>query len=329
MLEFEWPWLFALVPLPLLVRYLLKPARTADAALRVPFLDDFAGGNSGQPLKGLFNAAMLFMAFIAWLALLSAAARPQWLGEPVELPVKGRDIMLAVDLSRSMKERDFRLGNSRVDRLTATRSVARQFIERRKGDRIGLILFGTQAYLQAPLTFDRKTVATLLDEALINIAGKSTAIGDAIGLAVKRLRDKEGDRILILLSDGENTAGVIHPLKAAELAAEEGLKIYTIGIGPDQHGGDSFYGMRMGGVRGGVDVRTLTRVAEITGGRYFHASNTEELVQIYDLINELEPVESEVRVYRPVEALFYWPLGVAIGLIFLLLLLRALPWLRT
>ena len=319
MLEFEWPWIFLLLPLPIFLRLLLKPASVEQAALRVPFLNDFdePGSNASQHI--VRHRIWLLLAIFAWIALLAAAARPQWLGEPIELPIKGRDIMLAVDLSDSMKQKDFRLSGRRVDRLTATKAVASAFIRQRRGDRIGLILFASKAYLQAPLTFDRQTVITLLDEALIGIAGKATAIGDAIGLAVKRLREKQGDRILILLSDGENTAGEVSPLKAADLAAAEGLKIYTIGIGPDARAGSSFFGMRVRGARGRVDEKTLTAVAAKTGGRYFHASNTQELAEIYQIIDQLEPVESEARVYRPINALFYWPLGGAILTGFLIL----------
>ena len=234
------------------------------------------------------------------------------------LPVAGRDLMLAVDLSGSMQERDFSLNGRRVDRLTATKAVAGEFIERREGDRLGLILFGEQAYLQVPLTFDRRTVRTLLDEALINIAGKKTAIGDAIGLAVKRLRAKEGDRILILLSDGQNTAGEIEPARAAQLAAQEQLKIYTIGIGADA--GSSFFGMNIGG-GSDLDEASLTRIAESTGGRYYRARNTRQLAEIYSEIERLEPIEIDTQTYRPVQSLFHWPLALAF-------ILAMLIWLR-
>ena len=223
--------------------------------------------------------------------------------------------MLAVDLSGSMAQRDFIVGNQRVDRLTATKVVAGQFIARRKGDRVGLILFGDRAYLQAPLTHDLKTVERLLDEAFITMAGQKTAIGDAIGLAIKRLRHKKGDKVLILMSDGENTAGEMDPLKAAELAREEGLKIYTIGIGSERP-------MDLFGMAGGsaLDERTLKAIAKITGGRYFRARDTRELMEIYHTIDKLEPVENDQRVYRPVDEYFWWPLGGA------LLLALGLAW---
>ncbi|MGB1142119.1 MAG: VWA domain-containing protein, partial [Halioglobus sp.] len=181
----------------------------------------------------------------------------------------------------------------------------------------------TRAYLQAPLTFDRQTVSQLLNEALINIAGEKTAIGDALGLAIKRLKDKGGDKLLILLTDGENTAGSMPPLKAAELAAQFGLKVYTIGIGPDRRQGGSFFGMTRG-QRSGFDEKTLEVIAEKTGGQYFHASNTDELARVYEQIDDLEPIESDVRVYRPQQSLFYWPLGAGLLLFCLALLTSAM-----
>ncbi len=319
MLEFAWPWLFLLLPLPLLMWW-LPPVPQSRATLKVPFLEDFRQLQSGVSTSTGGSRAMLWLAALAWVLLVAGAARPQWQGEPVPRPLEGRDLMLAVDLSGSMAEEDFVIGRQRVDRLTATKIVAGNFIEKRKGDRVGLILFGEQAYLQAPLTYDLKTVKTLLEEAFINMAGQKTAIGDAIGLAIKRLRDKKGEKVLILMSDGENTAGQMDPLKAAELAAEEGLKIYTIGIGADPQA--DFFGMVSAG--NALDERTLKRIAELTGGRYFRARDTAQLVAIYDAIDAMEPVENEKRFYRPVDELFYWPAGAA-----LLLSLGMLLWRRT
>ncbi len=315
--EFAWPWMFLLLPLPWLVRRLLPPAARQEAALRVPFLEALVrspGEDAGREGAG---RGVLALAVLSWLLLVVAAARPQWQGEAVPLPREGRDLMLAVDLSASMAERDFVLGGRRVDRLTATRAVVRDFIARRAGDRVGLILFGDRAYLQAPLTHDLKTVERLLDEAFIRMAGEKTAIGDAIGLAVKRLRGRKGEKVLILLSDGENTAGVVDPLQAARLAREEGLKIYTIGIGSERPL-DAF-GFPTGG---GLDERTLRAIAELTGGRYFRARDTEALADIYRLIDRLEPVAADEGVYRPVEERFHWPLAGGVLLALGLLLRR-------
>jgi Ca-activated chloride channel family protein len=246
-----------------------------------------------------------------------AAARPQYVGEPLALPMTGRDLLIAVDLSGSMEEQDFQLEGRWVDRLTATKVVARDFIDRRVGDRIGLILFGREAYLQAPLTFDRATVRTLLDEAVIGLAGKETAIGDSIGLAIRTLDDagvEQGRRVLLLLTDGANTAGAVEPRKAAELAAQRGMVIYSIGIGADALTVRSLFGLRQINPSADLDEETLTAIAEMTGGRYFRARDTEEFAQIYSIIDKLEPAASDARGFRPVEEYFHWPLSAALVL---------------
>ena len=252
-----------------------------------------------------------------WALAVIAAARPQHVGEPTALPVTGRDLLVAVDLSGSMEEQDFQLGGEWVDRLTATKAVAREFIDRRVGDRIGLILFGRETYLQTPLTFDRETVQTLLDESVIGLAGKETAIGDAIGLGIKTLTDagiEENRRVLILLTDGANTAGAVDPLKAADLARDRGMVIYAIGIGADALMVRSLFGVRQINPSADLDEETLTTIAEGTGGAYFRARDTEELQRIYTILDELEPAAGEEEGFRPVAEYFHWPLGLALGL---------------
>ncbi|PPD02707.1 MAG: BatB protein [Methylobacter sp.] len=322
MIHLEWLWLLAVLPLPLVFRWLL-PAQVPveQAALKVPFLEDFAGS---QPAKaGQHRQWPLVLAALSWLLLVIAAARPQWLGDPIEQAVSGRDLMLAVDLSGSMEEQDFILNNKTVDRLTATKQVASEFIDRRLGDRIGLILFGTKAYLQTPLTFDRKTVNTLLNESAIGLAGDNTAIGDAIGLAVKRLHNQPANsRVLILMTDGANTAGEVTPLKAAELAAENHLKIYTIGIGADEMLVRNFFGTHKVNPSQDLDEKTLTAIAEKTGGVYFRARNTEDLNKIYTLLDQLEPVEKDKQYFRPVQELYYWPLSLSLLLAAVIALAR-------
>lgn len=312
MIHFQWPWLFLILPLPLLVRYFLAARITIEqAALKVPFLDDFPSEEthiiaSEKPWR-------LWLATAAWILLVLASTRPQWLGEPIEQAVSGRDLMLAVDLSESMSAQDFELQSQMVDRLTAIKAIATEFINRRVGDRLGLVLFGTQAYLQTPLTFDRKTVATLLDESAIGLAGEATAIGDAIGLAVKRLQKQQANsRVLILLTDGANTAGELSPLKAAELAASFKLKIYTIGVGADEMIVNSFFGSQKVNPSQDLDEETLTAIAQKTGGKYFRARNTEELNQIYQLLDQLEPVEKDKQYFRPRAELYFWPLSLAL-----------------
>ncbi len=314
MIHFEWPWLLAALPLPLLIRWLV-PAKmpVEQAALKVPFLDDF----SDIETRAVSQTQQwpLLLAAIAWLFLVIACTRPQWLGEPIEQAVSGRDLMLAVDLSGSMEEQDFVINKRSVDRLTAAKMVAADFINRRVGDRVGLILFGTQAYLQTPLTFDRKTVMTLLNEAVIGLAGDNTAIGDAIGLAVKRLKSEQANsRVLVLMTDGANTAGEVSPLKAAELAAANHLKIYTIGIGADEMIVRSFFGNRKINPSVDLDEKTLIKIAESTGGQYYRARNTDELNNIYMRLDELEPVEKDKQYFRPRSELYYWPLSLALGL---------------
>jgi Ca-activated chloride channel family protein len=323
MIQFAWPWMIAVLPLPWLVWRLVPAADPSrGAALRVPFLRELA--RPGEVLRGAHRRAPLLLALCAWLLIVASSTRPQWFGDPVELPVSGRDVMLAVDLSQSMQEQDFQVQGRWVDRLTATKWVADDFIARREGDRIGLILFGEQAYLQTPLTFDRATVLTLLREAQIGLAGRATAIGDAIGLAVKRLRaNDEGSRVLILMTDGANTAGEVEPLQAAELAAREGLTIYTIGIGADEMIVRSFLGSRRVNPSADLDERTLTAIASQTGGRYFRARNTAELEEIYRLLDQLEPVERDPEVFRPVAALYYWPLAGALFFIALLAIVKS------
>lgn len=314
-----WAWALAAAPLPLLLRYALPPAAPgAGAGLRLPFYAALTSRRDRGPVGGAGRWPLLLLV-LAWLLLVLAAARPQWLGEPLPLPQAGRDLLLAVDISGSMLEEDMRIGNRIVDRLTAVKAVAGDFVERRAGDRIGLILFGSEAYLQAPLTFDRATVRTLLFEAQIGLAGRETAIGDAIGLAVKRLRDAPNpERVLILLTDGANTAGSISPAKATELAAATGLRIHTIGFGAAPRG---VFGLLRGGNE--IDEETLAAIAGQTGGRYFRARDIDELLGIYATLDQLEPVEGVATTLRPVDELYAWPLGLALLASALAGLLRA------
>jgi Ca-activated chloride channel homolog len=328
MLHFEWPWLLAVLPLPLLVRWWLPSHIPAQqAALKIPFLDDF-DGTATQSIN-TNQQWLLLIASIAWLALVLACARPQWLGEPIEQGVSGRDLMLAVDVSGSMSEEDFVIGNRYVARLEATKQVASDFISRRAGDRVGLILFGTTAYVQTPLTFDHKTVATLLSESFIGITDDdpATSIGDAIGLAVKRLKNQTVDsRVLILLTDGANTAGEVSPLQAAQLAADNQLKIYTIGIGADEMIVRSFFGNRKVNPSRDLDEKTLTAIADQTGGQYFRARSTQELEKIYQLLDQLEPTDKDTQFFRPMSELYPWPLALAL-LLTSLIIIKRLRWL--
>ena len=322
MWSLAWPWALLALPLPLLVRRFLPEARgLSEAGLRVPNLSSFETLRDRSDSEQLLNWRV-WIAVLAWCLLVLAAARPERIGDELDVPVAGRNLMLAVDLSGSMDQKDFELAGRRVDRLTATKAVASDFIERREGDRIGLILFGERAYLQVPLTLDRDTVKILLLEAEIGLAGEKTAIGDAITLAVRRVHEQKadaGEQVLVLLTDGANTAGEVQPLKAAELAQQVGLRIYTIGIGAETMDVSSLVGGRRAiNPSADLDEATLTQIAQLTGGRYFRATDTASLQDIYALVDDLEPVEEPESGFRPVKSYYFWPLGIALSLIGLL-----------
>lgn len=311
MLEIVWPWSLVLLPLPVLVMLLPRAPAHQVAALRVPFYEQVATTLIPSVAGG--SKIKLLLVGLIWMLLILAACRPQWLGDPISIPVSGRDLLMAVDISGSMKVNDLSKNGAPRNRLDVVKDVAGEFIRKRQGDRIGLILFGTHAYLQAPLTFDRTTVQVLLNESEIGLAGERTAIGDAIGLAVKRLRLRpQQNRVLILITDGANTAGEVEPLKAAEFASQEGLKIYTIGIGAEQMIVRDFFGTRRINPSADLDAGTLTKIAEHTNGRYFRASNREELEDIYALLDKIEPVIVDPDQLRPVTELFVWPLGLVV-----------------
>lgn len=321
--QFAWPWLLAALPLPLLTAAFLPRAPAPSAnALRIPFYSALANATKGKSIVQR-SPARLTLASLAWVLLVLAAARPQWVGDPLQLPVSGRDLLLAVDISGSMLTEDMRLDDRQASRLNAVKAVAGNFIEQRQGDRLGLILFGSKAYLQTPLTFDRKTVQSFLDEAAIGLAGKETAIGDAIGLAIKRLRDQSiKNRVLILLTDGANTTGELDPLKAADLAAAEQLRIYTIGVGNDEMLVRTPFGVQRIATGSDLDETTLKTIAKKTGGQYFRARDIKELQSIYRQLDSLEP-RAQDEVFRPVNELYLWPLASALILSCVIALLTA------
>ncbi|MRI35258.1 BatB protein [Endozoicomonas sp. OPT23] len=325
MLELQWPWILLALPLPWLVYRLATPAvRSGGAALQVPFYRELSSiaEESGHDQLLEKQQWRLVLPLLIWLCLLLAAARPTWLGEPVQVAGTGRDFMMAIDLSGSMAIDDLKLDGVAVDRLTAAKDILKDFIERRRGDRLGLILFGSNAYLQAPLTFDLTTVSTLMGEAEIGMAGKLTAIGDALGLAVKNLRERPQDnRVLVLMTDGSNTAST-DPLQVAKLAADEHIRIYTIGLGADEMLQPGLFGAQRVNPSADLDEKTLKQIAEMTGGQYFRAKDTRQLEQIYGLLDQLEPAVQDEESYRPSKALFYWPLSIALMLSLLLALLK-------
>jgi Ca-activated chloride channel homolog len=321
MFSFAWPWIFLCLPLPFLIhRFIPRATGHQNRALMVPFLSRIEALQQSQSSGNGWQQTHWWLSYIAWVLLVVAAANPQWLGKPIALPQQGRSIMLALDISGSMRIPDMQLHGQLVNRLQTVKQVATQFIEGRRGDRLGLILFGSRAYLQTPLTFDRKTVHKMLDDATIGLAGQYTAIGDAIGLAIKRLIDtKNKSRVLILLTDGANNRGSLLPLSAAKIAKKDHIKIYTIGIGANRLMVPGIFGPQMVNPSSDLDDTTLRKIASLTGGLFFRATDAKALQKIYQTIDKLEPVASSKQVMRPVTALFYWPLGLAFLIILILL----------
>lgn len=323
---FAWPWWLLAVALPWLL-HLLQPVRADDeAALRVPWrrrLRQVAEGASGRPQPRGFP----WLRWLAWCLLCVAAARPQQLGPPMTPPQAGRELMLAVDLSASMGEEDMELGGRIVDRLTAAKAVLADFLDRRVGDRVGLIVFGDRAYALTPLTADRESVRQQLDGTAVGLAGRATALGDAIALATKRLQQRDAgapprDRVLILLTDGVNTAGMLEPERAAQIAHDARVRIHAIAFG-GAGSAVAVFGFRLP-LGGGdeVDEAGLAKIAEMTGGRFFRARAVDELAGIYAEIDRLEPVQRAGQVVRPRIERYPLPLTVALALGLLALLLR-------
>ena len=328
MIEFLWPLAYLLLPLPLMYRQLKKPTQLKKSgAIWVPFFDEINQSirEQDQQRYSKINLKLCF-AFLIWSLLLTALARPALVGDEIPIPVEGRDLMMAIDLSGSMGTNDFVFNGKSIDRLSIVKATAEDFIERRKSDRIGLILFSNKAYLQSPLTFDHKTVDTLLDEAQVGLTGQETAIGDAIAIATKRLKDRPAEnRVLILLTDGTNNAGVMQPLQAAKLANELGIRIYTIGVGSNQIIQSTNFGQQFISPNADLDEKTLKEIAELTGGQYFRADDLKNLALIYTKLDALEPVSGEPIYLRPAISLFHWPLASAIILAFVLTSILLFP----
>ena len=322
MLNLAWPWALVLVLLPLILKWRKPGAQSVDAPV-LPvghWLSDLPGVSRRGNAVPLWQQLLLFL---MWTLLVVALARPQHVGEQVQMPVSGRDLMLVVDISPSMDEQDMVLQGRSINRLQAVKRVLDDFISRRQGDRLGLILFGTEPYVQAPLTFDLETVRTLMREAGLGMAGRATAIGDAVGLATKRLRNRPQDqRVVVLLTDGANTAGEITPDKATEIAAAASIRLYTIGIGAESMVQRGLLGSRRVNPSRDLDENLLTRMAQQTGGEYFRARSLTELESIYESIDRLEPIELEGKFYRPVTELYVWPAGLAVILWLALFLVR-------
>jgi Ca-activated chloride channel family protein len=311
---FAWPWWLLALPLPLLLRWLMPAVRSRDTALRVPYgerLESLAVRRPAPPKRAGYGQVWLWL---AWFSLCFAAARPQQMGEVTQPPQSARDLMLAVDLSGSMQQVDMELNGRIADRLTVAKAVIADFLKRRNGDRVGLIVFGERAYAMTPLTRDLETVQEQLDGVSVGLAGQETAIGDAVALAAKRLREQPAEqRVLILLTDGVNTAGSFDPIAAAELARDVGVRIHTIAFG-GYGAGLSVFGLpiRLPGSDQMFDETTLKEIARISGGRSFSARDIDQLSGIYAEIDRLEPVKLPGERLRPKVERYPWPLTLAL-----------------
>jgi Ca-activated chloride channel homolog len=325
MFEFACPWVLLLLPLPILVWWGLPPYRARLASVQVPFFDRVAMATGQTPQRGAVvirrQAVQMMAAILVWILIVVALARPQWVGDPVTREISARDLILAIDISGSMDQTDFRAADGRtLTRLDGVKSVIRDFIARRHGDRIALILFGTRAYVQVPFTQDLQTAQQLLDQTQVGMAGQQTAIGDAIGLAIKTLENSSAQqKLLILLSDGNDTASRVPPEHAADIARQNDLVVYTIGVGDPAASGENR-----------VDLGTLQNVASATRGRFLRAEDGAQLQAIYADIDRLAPAKLQTLSWRPKLPLFQWPLGAAviISLSLWILLLAGSGWRR-
>ena len=305
MIEFAYPWWILALPLPLVAYFALPAYKERKSSVKVPFFRRLVELTGEKPSRGavvlermLFQKAWLV---ISWVLIVGALAKPQWVGEPIIIEKSGRDLMIAVDLSGSMEATDF-LNDSgqQVDRLTAVKSVLTEFITQRAHDRLGLIVFGDAPFLQAPFTEDHETWLTLLAETETGMAGMSTAFGDAIGLSIKAFDNSDTEnRVLIVLTDGNDTGSKVPPVDAAKVADQLGVTIYTIAIGDPETTGEE-----------ALDSETLQRIAEITSGGYYQALDREQLENVYHQINALEPAVFESLSYRPKQSLHHYLLSI-------------------
>ena len=325
MIQIAYPWELLVVALPFILRYTLpKTQKNIISGLKIPFFENIVKTFGGARSNSTKLSYLKYLAFLIWILIVISGSGIQWLGKPLSVQQSGRDLLLAIDLSGSMQTPDMVTNGQNVTRIDIVKNVAHEFIDNRTGDRLGLILFGSAPYLQTPLTFDRHTVAQMLDDATIGIAGQQTAIGDAIGLTIKKLMDyPDGDKALILLTDGGNNAGTLQPLDAAKLAAKEHIKIYTIGIGASQMTIQGMFGSRTINPSSDLDVNTLKQIAALTGGQFFRAEDGDSLRNIYAHINQLEPVKADSVIVRPITPFYPWSLGLALILSFILVILKA------
>ncbi|QIV95244.1 VWA domain-containing protein [Allofrancisella frigidaquae] len=321
MIKIEYPWFLVLIILPILIYWILPRAKTdKQLALKTPFFQQIKSQIVDSKNSNFKSANYLkYLLGIIWALLVISGSGVQWFGKPMDLPQSGRDLMMAIDLSGSMAIQDMKKSDGQMEnRFDLVMRVANEFLDTRKGDRVGLILFGSKAYLQAPLTFDIPTVKKMLNDSSIALPGPQTAIGDAIGLAVKKLMQYPSQsKALVLLTDGENNSGALQPLQAAEIAKQNGIKVYTIGLGGGQMIVQTAFGQRIIDTSEDLDTSVLKEIAQMTKGKFFRAQNSQDLQKIYQEIDKLEPVESDKTVVRPITYLYPWSLGAALLLSFI------------
>lgn len=310
MFEFAFVWAFLLLPLPWLVRWLAPPAQTSQAPLALPRAARFISPRQvQQPAMWRLWA----LPALLWLALIVTLAGPQWVGEPVPVTQERREMMIALDLSGSMQADDMTLNGRQVTRIQAAHHILAEFIERRHGDRIGLIVYADDAYIYSPLTNDLNSLSTLAREAQLGLAGQRTALGDAIALSIANLEetDNEYTPVVIMLTDGMINTGSIDAAEALQLARNTRVRIHTIGVGSDEMIVQGLFGDRRINPSAELDEQFLTQVAQSTGGEFFRARNEQEMRRIYELIDELEPIASDDEQLRPRRSLAHWPLALA------------------
>ncbi|WP_095191681.1 VWA domain-containing protein [Pseudomonas sp. Irchel 3E19] len=308
MWQLDYPWLLLLLPLPWLAYRYLPAYNEARSAVRVPFFAAMsrAVGEAPGIVGSRRNHWQLLLNVLVWALILLATARPVFVEKPIERQQPVRDLMLAIDLSQSMETEDFtNASGAKINRLAAVKEVVQGFIDKRKDDRLGLIVFGSGAYPQAPLTLDHASLSLLLADTGIGMAGPNTAIGDAIGLSLKLLdQAHEQEKVLILLTDGNDTSSAITPDHAAEMAAKKGVIIHTIGIGDPSASGEAK-----------VNLSALEQIAKTTAGQFFRAEDRTALDQVYSTLDRLTPHQVNTLSHQPQRELFYWPLGAAMALL--------------
>ncbi len=328
MFSFAWPWMAVLLAAPLLARYYWRRRPVEEPVeegqritLLHPHLEQLRlSFEANQPGRSLASRLYPWLLGLLWVALVLTMMQPQWLTPHTEVQTPGYDLMLAVDGSHSMEALDFTVEGRQVTRMQVVKGVMDRFIQGRNGDRIGLTIFGSQAFVLSPLTLDRDAVRQLLTGIMPNIAGQGTALGDAIALSAKKLRERPpGSRVMLLIADGGSSAGLFPPIEAAKVAARAGVRIYVIGVGSTQ---ESIPIYEEGRVKYRddltMDENTLKRIATITRGAYFRATDTRALEEIYTRIDELEKTEAETRTAWLPNPLYRWPLGTAMLILFLL-----------